>query len=93
MLQEKEFVEASRAQDSGPPRTVCRHILTNMLSPLIVVATLDLTRTIILESTLSFLGLGLQPPDQSPPPAHGIMVATGTASHASPVPPVYAGLR
>jgi len=72
-LREKEFVEASRAQGSDPLRTVCRHILPNMLSPLIVVATLDLARTIILESTLSFLGLGMQPPT----PSWGGMLSDG----------------
>jgi peptide/nickel transport system permease protein len=72
-LREKEFVEASRAQGSGPLRIVCRHILPNMLSPLIVVATLDLARTIILESTLSFLGLGIQPPT----PSWGGMLSDG----------------
>jgi len=72
-LREKEFVEASRAQGSDPLRTVCRHILPNMLSPLIVVATLDLARTIILESTLSFLGLGIQPPT----PSWGGMLSDG----------------
>ena len=72
-VREKEFVEASRAQGSGPLRIVCRHILPNILSPLIVVATLDLARTIILEATLSFLGLGMQPPT----PSWGGMLSDG----------------
>jgi peptide/nickel transport system permease protein len=72
-VREKEFVEASRAQGGGPLRIVCRHILPNILSPLIVVATLDLARTIILESTLSFLGLGIQPPT----PSWGGMLSDG----------------
>ena len=72
-VREKEFIEASRAQGSGPLRIVCRHILPNILSPLIVVATLDLARTIILEATLSFLGLGMQPPT----PSWGGMLSDG----------------
>src|SRR5262245_35303639 len=72
-LREKEFIEAIRAQGCGPQRIICRHILPNILSPLIVVATLDLARTIILESTLSFLGLGIQPPT----PSWGGMLSDG----------------
>jgi peptide/nickel transport system permease protein len=72
-LREKEFVEASRAQGGSQWRIVWRHILPNILSPLIVVATLDLARTIILESTLSFLGLGIQPPT----PSWGGMLSDG----------------
>jgi len=72
-LREKEFIEAIRAQGGGPQRIICRHILPNILSPLIVIATLDLARTIILESTLSFLGLGIQPPT----PSWGGMLSDG----------------
>jgi peptide/nickel transport system permease protein len=72
-IREKEFVEASRAQGGSRWRIVWRHILPNILSPLIVVATLDLARTIILESTLSFLGLGIQPPT----PSWGGMLSDG----------------
>jgi peptide/nickel transport system permease protein len=72
-LREKEFVEASRAQGGSQWRIVWSHILPNILSPLIVVGTLDLARTIILESTLSFLGLGIQPPT----PSWGGMLSDG----------------
>src|SRR5262247_2013121 len=72
-FREKEFVEAIRAQGGGPQRIICRHILPNILSPLIVIATLDLARTIILEATLSFLGLGMQPPT----PSWGGMLSDG----------------
>jgi peptide/nickel transport system permease protein len=72
-VREKEFVEAIRAQGGSQWRIVWRHILPNILSPLIVVATLDLARTIILESTLSFLGLGIQPPT----PSWGGMLSDG----------------
>ncbi len=64
-IKEKEYVEAIRAIGGGHWRIIFRHLLPNTLSPVIVVATLDLARTIILESTLSFLGLGVQPPTPS----------------------------
>jgi peptide/nickel transport system permease protein len=72
-LRQQEFIEAIRAQGGSRWRIVWRHILPNILSPLIVVATLDLARTIILESTLSFLGLGIQPPT----PSWGGMLSDG----------------
>ena len=61
-LREKEFVEAARALGASTPRQVVRHILPNSLGPVIVAATIDVAAAIILESTLSFLGLGF-PPD------------------------------
>ena len=61
-LREKEFVEAARALGASVPRQVVRHILPNSLGPVIVAATIDVAAAIILESTLSFLGLGF-PPD------------------------------
>jgi peptide/nickel transport system permease protein len=64
-IKEKEYVEAIRCLGGDPIRIILRHLLPNALSPLIVVGTLDLARTIILESTLSFLGLGIQPPTPS----------------------------
>jgi peptide/nickel transport system permease protein len=72
-VREQDFVEAIWAQGGSRWRIVRRHILPNILSPLIVVATLDLGRTIILESTLSFLGLGVQPPT----PSWGGMLSDG----------------
>ena len=61
-LREKEFVEAARALGMSSLRLVMRHILPNSLGPVIVAATIDVAVAIILESTLSFLGLGF-PPD------------------------------
>ncbi|MGE0723527.1 MAG: ABC transporter permease [Alphaproteobacteria bacterium] len=61
-LREKEFVEAARALGASTPRLVVRHILPNALGPVFVIGTLDVATAIILESTLSFLGLGF-PPD------------------------------
>lgn len=72
-LREREFVTASKSVGGSDARILFRHILPNILSPLIVVASLDLARTIILESTLSFLGLGVQPPT----PSWGSMLGAG----------------
>ena len=64
-VKEREFVQSVRALGGSDGRILFRHILPNILSPVIVLATLDLARLIILESTLSFLGLGVQPPAPS----------------------------
>ncbi len=64
-VKEREFVIAERAIGATTGRILFRHILPNIAASLIVVASLDLARTIILESTLSFLGLGVQPPTAS----------------------------
>jgi peptide/nickel transport system permease protein len=64
-LREREFVEAARAVGVSRRRLVVRHLLPNSLSPVIVAGTLAVASAIIAESTLSFLGLGLQPPSSS----------------------------
>ncbi len=64
-LKEKEFVEAARAVGVRTRRIMLRHILPNALGPLIVTATLGMAGGIISESSLSFLGLGIQPPAAS----------------------------
>ena len=64
-LKEREFVLAVRTLGGSDRRILFRHLLPNLLSPIVVLATLDLARLIILESTLSFLGLGVQPPNPS----------------------------
>jgi peptide/nickel transport system permease protein len=61
-LREKEFVEAARSLGAPPFRQVIRHILPNALGPVIVAGTIDVAAAIIIESSLSFLGLGF-PPD------------------------------
>ncbi|GGO25340.1 oligopeptide ABC transporter permease [Deinococcus humi] len=61
-LREREFVEASRALGGGDNRVMFRHILPNAIGPIIVSTTLSVGGTIMLESALSFLGLGVQPP-------------------------------
>lgn len=61
-LKEREYVLASRSIGARPSRIILRHILPNVISPLMVAATLEVANAIITESVLSFLGLGF-PPD------------------------------
>lgn len=61
-IKEREFVEASRASGQRALKTLLKHVLPNILAPIIVIATLDVAAVIILEAALSFLGLGVQPP-------------------------------
>lgn len=72
-IKEKEFVEATRALGSGDSRILFRHILPNCLNPIVVYSTLQLGTAILSASILSFLGLGIQPPD----PEWGQMVNAG----------------
>jgi peptide/nickel transport system permease protein len=72
-LREREFVQAALALGGGDGRVVLRHILPNVFTPWLVVATLDMARVIVIESALSFLGLGVQPPT----PTWGGMLADG----------------
>ncbi len=61
-LKEREFVEAARALGAGNGRILFYHILPNVIAPIIVFASLNLSTAILTASTLSFLGLGPQPP-------------------------------
>lgn len=61
-LRKREFVEAARALGAGNARIVLRHILPNLLSPLLVAVTVDAAGVILAEATLSFLGIGVQRP-------------------------------
>lgn len=72
-LREREFVLSAKGAGAGHLRILFRHILPNVLTAAIVVATLELARVVILESALSFLGLGVQPPNAS----WGRMLADG----------------
>jgi len=64
-LKQREFVEAARGIGARDRRIIFRHILPNSLAPIIVAGTLGVGGAIIAESTLSFLGLGIQPPTSS----------------------------
>jgi peptide/nickel transport system permease protein len=72
-LTEREFVQAALALGGGDRWVLIRHILPNAFTPWMVVATLDMARVIVIESALSFLGLGVQPPT----PTWGGMLADG----------------
>jgi len=64
-LKQREFVEAARCIGARDRRIIFRHILPNSIAPIIVAGTLGVGAAIIAESTLSFLGLGIQPPTPS----------------------------
>jgi ABC-type dipeptide/oligopeptide/nickel transport system permease subunit len=68
-----EYVEAARAIGASQLRVMFRHILPNILSAIIVYSSFELARMILLEATLSYLGLGVQPPE----PTWGGMIAEG----------------
>lgn len=72
-LKEREFVLAARSVGVGDARIIGRHILPNIVGPVIVLASLDIGSIIILESALSFLGLGVRPPT----PSWGGMLSAG----------------
>lgn len=61
-IKEMAYVEAARGLGVANPRIIWRHILPNAIGPIVVGATLAVGNAIILESSLSFLGLGIQPP-------------------------------
>jgi peptide/nickel transport system permease protein len=64
-IKEKEYVEAARSLGASPFRIMFFDILPNLLAPVLVVATLYIPNAVVFESTLSFLGLGVQPPTPS----------------------------
>src|SRR5208283_816289 len=64
-LKEREFVSAARAIGASDSRIIFRHIIPNALSPVFVAATFGIAGAILTESGLSFLGLGVQPPEPS----------------------------
>jgi ABC-type dipeptide/oligopeptide/nickel transport system permease subunit len=70
---EREYVVAARGLGAGGTRIVFRHIAPNVIGPSIVVSSFQLAELIIVESSLSFLGLGVQPPT----PSWGGMVSEG----------------
>lgn len=72
-LREREFIQAARAVGSPTSRLLLRHLVPNAFAPWLVIATLDMARVIIVESALSFLGLGVPPPT----PTWGGMLADG----------------
>jgi peptide/nickel transport system permease protein len=69
-LSEREYIEAARALGAGPLRILMRHLVPHLVPTIIVYATLGIATTVLLESMLSFLGRGVQPPT----PAWGMMI-------------------
>jgi peptide/nickel transport system permease protein len=74
-VKEREYVQAARASGAGHPAILFKHILPQCLAPVLVVYTLGLGMTIMAEASLSFLGLGVQPPA----PSWGGMISSGIA--------------
>ncbi|ACZ37496.1 ABC transporter permease [Sphaerobacter thermophilus] len=72
-LREREFVEAARVVGAGNGRIMLRHLLPNIVTPIIVISTLQVARFIVAEASISFLGFGVQPPT----PAWGSMISEG----------------
>ena len=64
-LKEREFIQAERALGASNSRIISRHLIPNAIGPVLVSATLGIAGAILLESGLSFLGLGVQPPTPS----------------------------
>jgi len=64
-IKEKEYIEAARSLGAGPFRIMFVDILPNLIAPVLVVATLYIPNAVVFESTLSYLGLGIQPPTPS----------------------------
>lgn len=88
-LREREFVDAARLAGCSTARILARHILPNALAPVLVSATLGVAGAILVESGLSFLGLGVQPPDAS----WGNMLMDGKSSmETAPWLSLYPGL-
>ncbi len=68
-----QYLEAARAMGGGEGRLITRHILPNLATPLVILTTFEIARLLLIESAVSFLGLGIQPPT----PSWGTMIADG----------------
>jgi peptide/nickel transport system permease protein len=89
VVTQAQFVEGARALGAGQPRLLGRHVLPNIAAPVIVQATLSFSTAILSEATLSFLGLGTQPPH----PSWGTMLSAGRRyMELAPWVAVYPGL-
>lgn len=88
-LRERDFVAAAKLSGCGPMRILFRHILPNAVAPVLITATLGIAGAILVESGLSFLGLGVQPPT----PSWGNMLMDGKGTlEIAPWLSVYPGL-
>jgi oligopeptide transport system permease protein len=88
-IKEKEYVEAARSSGSPPLKLILKHLLPNSLGPIIVTLTFGIPQAIFLEAVLSFLGVGIQPPQ----PTWGRMVSSGYETiYATPTAVVFPAL-
>jgi peptide/nickel transport system permease protein len=89
-IREMPYVDAARAAGFGHTRIVLRHVLPNLLAPYLIMLTAYLGQAILLEASLSFLGLGVQ----EPTPAWGLMLEGAAVEYAESAPwiPVFPGL-
>ena len=88
-IRTREYVRAAEALGARPARIMLRHILPNVASPIVVATTLSAGAIILLESVLSFLGLGIQPPV----PSWGNMLTNAQELiHGAPRLAIYPGL-
>src|SRR5690606_32368096 len=78
-IREREFVLSARASGASSMRIMFHHVLPGVMGPMIVIGTLEVARMILMESALSFLGLGTQPPF----PSWGRMLADGRSYMAN----------
>lgn len=78
-LREKEFVEAARALGVGDRRIIFKHILPNLAGPIIVNATLTVSGAILIETALTFLGLGIREPEVS----LGLLIQKGLPAYST----------
>ncbi|MDR1067862.1 MAG: ABC transporter permease, partial [Clostridiales Family XIII bacterium] len=74
-VKNEEYIEAARAVSAGKARIMLRHLLPNILSPLIVQTTVNVAMSILLAAGLSFLGMGVQPPN----PEWGAIITSAKA--------------
>jgi len=89
VLRESEYVQAAQALGASTLRVMGRHLLPNLASVILVQSTLSLSTAILVEASLSFLGLGTQPPT----PSLGLMLSEGRAYLTlSPWTSVFSGL-
>ncbi|MBA2453037.1 MAG: ABC transporter permease [Chloroflexia bacterium] len=72
-IREQEYVKASRVSGAGPGYIIMRHMLPNSMTPIIVALTFGIPTAIFIEASLSFIGVGIRPPQ----PSWGQMVGTG----------------
>lgn len=88
-LREREFVVAARALGADSGRVIFRHVLPNAAAPIIVSAALGVGNVLLLEASLSFLGIGIAPPD----PSWGNMIADGASTiYSAPWTTLFPGL-